>query len=425
MTDPAENPAKPALFADVTRYQWIVLAIASVGWIFDVFEGQIYTVTRNRLMAELLTLEIGDPAVKFYGEVVFGFFLAGGTVGGVLFGALADRIGRRPTMTLTILMYSVFSGLTYFATNWQQVAALRFLVAMGVGGEWAVAASVVAEVFPPRARTAASGIFHSSSVAGTLLATAAGSLVAANWRAAYLLGLAPALLVLWVRASMREPERWQQAKLGEPVAPRGLLVSVAELFRSATLRKHTLLGTGLAAIGLASFWSTHIAGRELAGSLATDGDREQWANVGFLCTTLGGGLGLLSFAPITNLTNRRTAFWIYHAGALVIVPITFQFTRSYGVALAVLPIFGFFTLGMHAGYAIYFPELFPTRVRGTGTGFCFNVGRLLAAPILYLSAHLKRDWDLRTAVSWLSLLFLLGIVLIYFLPETKDRPLPD
>jgi MFS family permease len=402
-----------------------VLAIASLGWIFDVFEGQIYTVTKNHLMADLLGRATDDPAVRFYGEVGFGFFLAGGTVGGVLFGALADRIGRRPTMTLTILVYSIFSALTYFATNWQQVAALRFLVAMGVGGDWAVAAAVVAEVFPPRARAAASGIFHSSSVAGTLMAAAAGSIVGANWRLCYLLGLLPALLVVWVRASMREPEKWRDAQAAAPHDRTGMLRNMAELFGSKSLAKHTLLGTALAAIGLASFWSTHVAGRELAGSLATAGDREQWANVGFLCTTLGGGLGLLSFAPITYWTNRRTAFWVYHVGALIAVPLTFQFVRSYAVALVVLPIFGFLTLGMHAGYAIYFPELFPTRLRGTGAGFCFNVGRLLAAPMLYLSASLKRDWELRAAVSWLSLLFLLGIVLIYFLPETKDRPLPE
>src|SRR5262245_49900680 len=131
MNDPTKETAGAFELSQATAYQWTVLAIASAGWIFDVFEGQIYTVTRNRMMAELLERPAGHPDVRFFGEVIFGFFLLGGTVGGVLFGVMADRIGRRPTMVLTILTYSVFSAATYFATNWAHVAALRFLVAMG------------------------------------------------------------------------------------------------------------------------------------------------------------------------------------------------------------------------------------------------------------------------------------------------------
>ncbi|MCA9095754.1 MAG: MFS transporter, partial [Planctomycetaceae bacterium] len=168
----------------VTGYQWLVLTIASAGWVFDVYEGQIFNITRNQMLADILGNEGGD--VKKYGDMFLGIFLLGGTIGGLAAGSLADRFGRRPIMVVTILAYSIFSGLTYFASELWHVACLRFLVAMGVGGEWAVAASLVSEVFPARARAHASGIFHASSVLGTWMAAVAGMAVGIHWRYAYL-----------------------------------------------------------------------------------------------------------------------------------------------------------------------------------------------------------------------------------------------
>ncbi|MFW6124958.1 MAG: MFS transporter, partial [Pirellulales bacterium] len=154
----------------VGRYEWTVLAIASAGWVFDVFEGQIFVASMTEAMKELLGSGATAGDRRYYSNVAFAAFLLGGALGGLVFGTLADRIGRRRTMTFTILMYSLFTGVTYFAQHWWDLAILRFLVAMGVGGEWAVAAAAVAEVFPQRARPAALGIFHASSVLGTYLA---------------------------------------------------------------------------------------------------------------------------------------------------------------------------------------------------------------------------------------------------------------
>ena len=242
-------------YAGVTGYQWLVLVIASAGWVFDAFEGQIFNLTRNDLLAELLKVAGNDPQVKQWGDIFLGIFLAGGTLGGLLFGSLADRWGRRPTMAVTILFYSIFSGLTFFATNLWQVAALRFLVAMGVGGEWAVAAALVAEVFPPHARAHASGIFHATSVLGTWLAALAGLAVGANWRWAYLIGVGPALLTLWVRASVKEPESWAKA-----AAEKKRMGSFADLLGDPQWRGRALLGMLLAAVGLGTFWGVTVAG---------------------------------------------------------------------------------------------------------------------------------------------------------------------
>lgn len=430
---PQTASSNASWYHGVTRYQWLILAIASAGWVFDVYEGQIFNITRNQLLAEILGKGATGPAIQHYGDVFLGIFLLGGTAGGLLFGSMADRIGRKPTMVVTILMYSLFSGLTYFAQSLEQVGVLRFLVAMGVGGEWAVAASLVAEVFPAKARAHASGIFHATSVLGTWAATFVGIAVATNWRFAYLLGVAPALLVAWVITSVNEPESWKQAgaKAGTPGALQ--MGSLRELLFNPRWARRAMLGMLLAAVGLGSFWAVTVAGQDLAKEmLLRDGvpaaqavEKAKFA-YGFV-QTAGGGLGLLAFGPMCVRLGRKRAFSWSLIGAFLIVPITCYAPQTYGQLLVLLPVYGFLTLGLHAGFAIYFPELFPTHLRATGAGFCFNVGRTFAATMLFFSAWLKGrpGMDLRLAITLLGLFFLLGLVVVRFLPETKDQPLPE
>jgi MFS family permease len=426
LNDPTPEPRK--WYAGVTGYQWLVLTIASAGWVFDTFEGQVFNITRKQMLAELLGTSGGPQAISRWGDLLLAVFLVGGTLGGVAFGSLADRFGRKPVMAVTILVYSVFSGLTAFATELWQVAVLRFLVALGVGGEWAVAAALVAEVFPPRARAHAAGIFHATSVLGTWLAALAGLMAGTGWRHAYLLGVAPALLVFWVRSSVEEPLSWRQAGEG-----RKRLGSFRELFGDRRWARPALLGVLLAAVGMGTFWGVTVAGQDLAHDLlvrqgvpAVEAARKSKFAYGIV-QTAGGGLGLLCFGPLAARFGRRPAFAIMLLGSLVVVPATCYGPRSYPQLLAALPVFGFFTLGIHAGFAVYFPELFPAHLRATGTGVCFNGGRLLAAPILGLSAEIKSlpGLDLRAAVCVLSLLFLAGLVVLHFLPETVGRPLPE
>ena len=421
------EPPDPKWYHGVTHYQWLILIIASAGWIFDVYEGQIFNITRNQLLADILKVSGSAPAIKSYGDIFLGIFLLGGTAGGLLFGSLADRFGRKPTMAATILMYSLFSGLTYFASSLWQVAVLRFLVAMGVGGEWAVAASLVAEVFPAKARAHASGIFHATSILGTWLATLAGIIVAAQWRYAYLIGIVPALLVAWVMASVKEPESWKQA--GARAQSGGdQMGSLRDLFADARWSRRAVLGMLLAAVGLGRFWGVTLAGQDLAkehfmrnGLLEKDAVELAKTAYGFI-QAAGGGVGLLAFGPLCVRLGRKRAFTVMQIGALAIVPITCYLPRTDLELLLLLPVFGGLTLGMHAGFAIYFPELFPTRLRATGAGFCFNVGRAVAASVLFFSGWLKAQpgMDLRLAITLLGLLFLLGLVVIRFMPETKD-----
>jgi MFS family permease len=426
VTETLERNTSAKWYAEVTRYQWLVLIIASAGWVFDAMEGQIYNVTRQDMLRDIVG---GDPArQKYWGDVLINAFLLGSALGGIAFGNLADRVGRKPAMTLSILFYSVFSGLTFFATQIWHVAVLRFLVALGVGGEWAVAATLVAEVFPARARARASGIFHGTSVAGTWLAVLAGIIVASNWRYAYLLGVIPALLVLWVRASVEEPQRWKQAV--DDSGPRKL-GSFRELFGDPQWARRAIFGLLLAGVGLATFWGVVVAGQDLTRDLlerhgVDKAEAARKAKIAYGYVQAMGMLAcFLSFGPISERIGRRATFVIMHLGAVAIVPLTCYLPQTYTQMLLMLPLYGFFTGGLHAGYAIYFPELFPNHLRATGAGICFNGGRLLAMPMMFLSASLKQHMDLKQAVTILAALYLLGVVVLIFLPETKGRPLPE
>lgn len=426
----------------ISRYQWLVLIVASLGWVFDVFEGQAFVVTMKQAMPAL-TPAGQEKNIPLYRDITFAAFLLGGALGGVVFGLLSDRLGRKRILTYTILLYSLFTCLSAFASRWWEMAVYRFLVALGVGGEWAVASALVAEVFPQRARAWSQSIFHASSVLGTYLAVAAGTFIVAKkptlsllgrdfslsgWRVVFLLGIVPALLIIWVRVSLREPERWLRARnaAGE------LRASVRQLFESGLVRR-TLIGVGLAAIGLATFWGTHIHGKDImqqAYQQSTGNQNPETLKrmemLGMFLVTTGGGLGLIAFGPICERLGRRGAFLFYHLGGLAAALIVFKQVSGMTAATVFLPIFGFLTLGMHAGYAVYFPELFPTRLRSTGGGFCFNVGRILAAPILALSGWMQTQlhMSLANAAALLSLLFALGALLLIFAPETKGQDLP-
>jgi MFS family permease len=449
-------------YQGITRYQWLVLLIASLGWIFDAFEGQIFVASMQEAMPSLVPAGTPEGRIALFNNIALGAFLLGGALGGIVFGMISDRIGRKRALSFTILFYSLFTCLSAFSQEWWHLAGFRFLVAVGVGGEWAVASALVAEVFPARARAYAGGIFHATSVLGTYLAVAAGVFLIGNpalydwagglgdtwvgqlvdpetlpWRFGFAIGILPALLIIWIRRSIHEPESWQAARIRAKEQPGQEMGALSDLFRGELLRR-TLMGTTLAAIGLATFWGAHIYGKNMLqaaveqqnlarGVLGDPTDLKRWEMLGMFLVTTGGGLGLLSFGPISQRLGRRMAFVFFHVGGLLSALLVFQALEGVGALLVALPVFGFLTLGMHAGYAIYFPELYPTRLRGTGTGFCFNAGRILAAPILFLVGWMQAGLGLTlpNVASLLSVLFVLGILVLVFAPETRGEELPE
>jgi MFS family permease len=408
---------------------WLVLAIASAGWVFDVYEGQLFTIFKTPMLTDLAGGN--SAAVEWEANLGLAAFLLGGAVGGLGFGILGDRFGRVRLLSVTILVYSLFSALTAFAQSAFQVHVLRFLVALGAGGEWAIAAALVAETFPPQARAIASGIFHASSILGSALASLTGMFFVASgaWRGAFFLGLAPALLVLWIRLSVREPEQWVAARKAH-ARDAASLGDLTELLRDQPWRSRALLGLALATVGLGTYWGIFAWSPELVGLLlgenASSAERQQLGSRAYLVMNFTGGLfGLLSFAPLATWRGRRFAFAVYHLGAAIVAPAVFLAAASFNQALWLLPVMAFFVLGMHAGYAIYFPELFPTRLRATGSSACFNLGRVLGAAILIVRGTLGSALGLRWAVVAMSGLFWVGLLILLFAPETKGPELPE
>jgi len=437
----AQNETEGRWYEGITRYQWLVLVIACLGWIFDVFEGQIFTLFKTPAMTEVLGEASSAAAIDRFSNYAFASFLVGGAVGGLFFGWLADRIGRRQSMVWSILTYSIFSGLHYFATSPWHIVGLRFFVAVGVGGEWAIAAALVSEVFSGKARAAAGGIFHASSILGVILATLLGMTTLVDmlanqfptevspWRIAFLIGVLPGLLVVWILVSLKESERWKESKKAalQEGRRRGPLV---ELLTEARWRKRALIGFGLAAIGLSTYWGIIGWAPELAGSVlgpeASDAERRSAGATAYLIMNIVGALaGQLAFPPITMRIGRRAAFALYHLGALIAVPVAYLMASSFWQATALLTVMAFFTAGMHSGYAIYFPEMFPSRLRATGASFCFNVGRLGSAGLLLVRGEMRHFFGFRWAVAAMAVLFVVGLLLLWIAPETKDEELPE
>ncbi|MDR1959236.1 MAG: MFS transporter [Planctomycetaceae bacterium] len=469
-------------YTGITRYQWIVLLIALAGWMFDIFEGQIFVSSMNEAMPSLVDAE-DQNNIPLYKSIAFGLFLTGGAIGGIFFGMLSDRIGRKRTMAFTILTYSFFTWMSAFSQQWWHLAALRFLVALGVGGEWAIASTFVAEVFPNKARAQASSIFHASGTLGTLLAAAVGAFLIGNpafigwcngdtmswthryvdpaslpWRIGFTLGVIPALLVFFIRIYIHEPESWKQAKERAKTDVTQKTGSLFDLFRGELLRP-TLVGVSMAAIGMATFWGVHVFGKDVLlqsvrqqatvkiieenpekynqitesgkNGLKTRlderrGEFKRWEMLGMVLLTIGLGVGQVCFGPLSQKIGRRKTFLFFHLGGFLITIIVFRMVSGVMPLLFLLPVFGFLTAGMHAGYAVYFPELYPTRMRGTGTGFCFNAGRLLAVPVLILTGWIQTQGiPPAVATTYLSFLYLLGPVAIYFARETKGQELID
>jgi MFS family permease len=415
---------RPPWYDGLTRTHWIILAVASAGWVFDVYEGQLFTIFKTPMLRELTDGSAG--AIDLQANIGLAAFLLGGALGGLFFGILGDAYGRLRVMSATILVYSVFSALTYFARTAWEVQVLRLLVALGTGGEWAVAAALVAETFPTRTRAAASGLFHASSVIGVGLASATGLVFAPeDWRTAFLVGLLPALLVVWIRLGLREPAPPESDLAGVPSEAGGL----GELFGASPWRPRALLGLGLAAVGLGTYWGIFAWGPELAARALDAGTSPAEAlkassRAYLLMNFTGGLLGLLSFAPLADRLGRRGAFAVYHIGAGILAPWTYLGHYGYAATLGLLSLMAFFVLGMHAGYAIYFPELFPTRLRATGASVCFNVGRVLGAVTLVIRGGLGQHLGMPRAAAAISCLFWAGLILVCFAPETRGRELP-
>jgi MFS family permease len=422
-----------SLFQGVTRYQWLVLLAAWLGWVFDSMDATIYTLVLQPALSELLRPAAGGPVaaetIGWYGGIIFSIFLVGWALGGVLFGVLADRFGRVRTLMATILIYTLFTGLAALSHAWWQLAMFRFITALGIGGEWAAGAALVAEVWPEDKRTRAAGLLQSAWAAGFLLAAVLNlCLRHHSWRLIFLVGVAPALVTLLVRAWVREPERWVRAH-GEGDANTHP-ARLAELFTPA-LARSTWVGAGLAFVAVFGLWGatnwvpTLIRAlpdlQGMSGAQLTE--RVSYAT---MLLNVGALAGYLGFGPLAERVGRRWSFAVMCLGSLVMLPATFLTPHSYAQVLVMLPLLGFFNNGIFSGFPIYLPELYPTRIRATGAGFCFNAGRVLASIGPFVTGSLVAALGgFGRAASAVAAIYIVGLLILPFAPETKGRPLPE
>ena len=434
-------------YRELNSYHWFVLAIASSGWMFDTMAQQLFNLARRPAMIELLGPGASDAMVSEQAGYSTMIFMVGWALGGVVFGILGDRLGRAKTMIITILLYSGFTGLSYFSRSVWDFNVYRFLCSLGVGGQFAVGVSLVAEVMPDRARPNALGILQALSTVGNMMAAVAGialgqmersGTIASAWRYMFLVGALPAPLALIVFTKLKEPEQWLKAR-----AEKKRMGHLGDLFTDPVWRRNSIVGMLLAFAGVVGLWgigffsfdlfrpvlertfrAQGFTGAALAGKTTT------WIGITSLLQNAGSFLGVYAFTYLTQRTNRRSAFAVSFLAAMFMTAFTFWQLKTIGQMYWMIPLMGFTQLALFGGYAIYLPELFPTRLRSTGTSFCYNIGRLVAAVgplgLGLLTSRVYHGPDaMRYAGITMSAVFLIGLAALPFAPETKGRPLPE
>jgi MFS family permease len=464
-TPPAPVPATRigwASLSELNRYHWFVFVVCCMAWDLDCMDQQLFVLGRDPAVANLMQLEGKDSRVTAIGAYATAVFMIGWSIGGIGFGILGDRLGRVKTLIWTILLYSLFTGLSALSHSIWDFMAYRLLTGLGVGGAFAAAVVLLAETVPERPRPFILGLFQASSVIGNCGAalvsmylgsleqqgTFAGRYLSA-WRIMFLIGILPGLLLVLVQFTLKEPERWLLQRKAAAASETGS--PLARFFGTLTaLLKHPIWGrraifalllTGAGVIGLwgIGFFSVRLVDnvlrKEYIGSTlpqaVIEGDIKFWKGINSLVQNLGAFLGIFAFSWVTSSLGRRKTFAMFLVLAALATAGTFLYLNSRSDVFWMVPVMGFCQLSLFGGYAIYLPELFPTRFRSTGTSFCYNAGRLLAAlgPSLLgvLTDVVYKDSaePFRYAGVTMCSVFLLGTLALPFLPETKGQPLPE
>jgi MFS family permease len=368
--------------------------------------------------------------------------LVGWAVGGIVFGRLTDRIGRTRTLMLTMTLYAVGTALCAVAPNLWVLALFRVIASLGIGGEWAAGAAMVAEVVPEKRRVEAGALLYTSAPVGLFLASTVNYQIAGrwlrdapevSWRWVFLAGLLPAVVALLFRIFVREPERWRHAVA--TAAPPAL----RELF-DARHRALTRSGFLMAVVALITWWSCNAFIPVVASGLAqTEAaarglDRgatlalvESWKAMATARFNWGGLLGTLLTVPAAKLLGRRTMFGLYFAASAAAIFATFGLDLPAETRLGMYFWIGLTVFGVFGSFTYYLPELFPTRLRGTGAGFTYNVGRILAAvgPIVVGTIAARGHDAALQALFLVGVVPVVGLLLLPWVIETRGRPLMD
>ena len=454
----------------LNKHHWFVLTIATMAWVFDCLDQQLFILAREGAMKAVNV----DP--KVYGPWATSVFMVGWATGGLIFGSLGDRFGRAKMLTVTVLIYSLCTGLSAFSDTYTEFCIYRFITGLGVGGVFGLAVALVADSLPEQARSKALGTLQAMSAIGNITAglcsMGIGSLAKSgtinavdSWKYLFWIGALPAFLCVFIAMRLREPEKWVKARAEGKVT--GVQFgSYSALFSHSRWRRHAIGGLLLCLAGVIGVWGIGFFAPELVGGVVArpfqeaapggvitkeiqaliDADSAKWKGISSIWQNFGAFAGMISFTWLAQGIGRKKAFVIGCICAAAATIFYFQcFNDKSQVWMSA--VMGFFQLGLFAGFSMYLPELFPLRLRSTGISFCYNVGRFIAAlgPLTLgsLQSYLSKQAAtlhagegeaiitaakldaFREAACWVCGIYLLGIIALRWLPETKGQPLPE
>jgi MFS family permease len=441
-------------------YHWWVFVVGALAWLFDCTDQRIFMLARSPALSQLLDLPQTDPRVVDIATWATAATMAGWALGGLFFGVMGDRWGRVKTLAVSIFLYSLFTGLCGLATSPWDFCLYRLLMGSGIGGAFAAAATLIAETMPDHARSFLLGLFSALSVLGNM----SGSLLsgwlflpektytldwlhvtAPGWRLLFFVGALPALLTVLVIPTLRESEKWQAARAlaRENIARQ--MGDLRSLFGHARWRRHTLVAVGLATAGIVGVWGVGFWSPELISNALTPPElrgqplpAELAQHIGHVKATatllqdVGGFLGILTLTVLANHVKRRRSFTVVFLGGFLSIAVAFLTLSSKWQAYVLLPVVGYFTIGVMGGFVIYFPEIFPTRLRSTGTAFGYNVARLSAAVVMVAGNSIREGFrhlgvadPFRVGAVTLAGIYLLGLLVLLRAPETRGQPLME
>jgi MFS family permease len=441
----ASMAASEPWYRSLNANQWKTMIASNIGWMFDGYETFALILVVGAALHQLLEPSL-YPQIRTYAGLVIGITLLGWGIGGVLGGIIADYIGRRRTMMYAILAYSLTTGLSAFAWNWESFAVLRLLVGIAIGSEWATGASITAEAWPNHARGRGAGLMQCGLGIGFFLASFVWLFVGSHgpsaWRYMFLIGIIPALFAFWLRSGVEESKPWEETnekrKAAQEKKKSGASLradehaltrfTIADLFAEPEMRKRTVvlflmsLTTTLAWWGISTWVPPFVAGLAAKQHLPP----QTWASYAGMSYNIGAILGYIGLGFFADRFGRKPVIMIFFAASLVLTPVLYLWTHNLQLMLLVCAVNGFFTLGQYSWMAVWLPEQFPTRMRATGMAFVFNGPRFIAflGP-LFAGLLISELGGFSSVAVTFSFIYILGFVLVPLLRETKGQPLPE
>lgn len=398
---------------EVDARAWPALAAAGAGWTLDAMDVTLYVIALSSIAAEF-------DLTKAESGVVASATLVASAFGGIVSGALADRFGRVRMLMISVMIYSVFTALTATSQSFAQLILWRMLVGIGMGGEWSAGAVLVAETWPAQHRGKAIGLMQSGWAIGYVLAAVLGALILPiwGWRVLFLVGFAPALLTIWIRRKVPEPQVWKKLEVSNTSSRS----RIAMLMRPP-LRGRVLIATATTASLLFSYWGlftwvpTYLASHEAGGAGLGIVKSTAW----IIPMQIGAFFGYTSFGFLADRFGRKPTFIAFVLGAAAIVPIYGASARSEMTLMILGPLVGFLGHGYFSLFGAMLAELFPSAVRGTAQGFCYNAGRAASALAPWAIGSLADHRGFGYALGMTSILYLVGAGLVLLLPETRGK----